>query len=252
MKLKLKRVGNGGFTIIETLIVLTITGFTILIAVQQLSGRTNDVRYRDSAAQLESFIGQQISQITQGAALSIGNEGTGSCDQAIDINQCIFLGRVLEFSPNSSEVTVHSMFGSLFSGIDSGSGILSESLADARPLSLSQSTHSLDWGLEYLGEPANANTGAGTTNSLYVGYFRLPQSPGLVPIRFISSSGGVDVLNAPSSYVAGATQSSAGQDFEASLCFGGINGDFARLDLGTDNSNESISINVDAGSECNI
>ena len=250
--------GKGvGFTIIETVIVLTIVALTILIAISQLQGRTNEIRFRDSAVQLESALNQQIAQISQGADLSAvaGQTGCGDTTVASSEQQCVFAGKVIEFEKNTSEYTIHTMLGGL-NVLDAGEARLSKNLFEAQPSSRSQAVARMDWQLEYIGAPVSVNGLAEPESNtrIFIGFFRLPRSTEVFPIVFSGVSSGTAPIDNQANYsLASAPGSSSSDNFSAELCFSGINGDEVKVLFGAEDRNDVITIDRDfKAGECMV
>lgn len=115
-------VHSGGFTIIETLIVLATTGFLLVSAVVVINGRQNATQFSQSVRDTESRIQKVINEVSSGFYPSSGNFSCdGSSGQPIlttttaaaqgTNSGCIFLGKVIRFSDDSSAFTVHSAVG---------------------------------------------------------------------------------------------------------------------------------------------
>lgn len=104
---------KAGFTIVETMIVLAVTGSMLLIAVAFVSGRQNQTEFQtginDLQQQLQQFANQTASgQYTNDG--SFGCDGTGSLvtlnaspTQQGSNKDCIFLGNIIQFGTGSSD-----------------------------------------------------------------------------------------------------------------------------------------------------
>lgn len=132
-----------GFTIIETLIVLAVTGGLFIMAAALISNRQNKAQFSEGIRDVESRIQQIISEVSTGY---YPNNGNFRCTEQADgprlenvggtqgtNEDCIFLGKVMHFavdSDDSSQVNVYSLVG-LREKVSSSD--LVDSLTDARP-----------------------------------------------------------------------------------------------------------------------
>lgn len=96
---------SSGFTIVETMIVLAITGLLFVTISAAWSGRQNFYEYQSASKEMQSHIQQAVSDVRNGyfpdtgnfsctapAALSFGTGGQQGKNSA-----CIFLGKALQF-----------------------------------------------------------------------------------------------------------------------------------------------------------
>jgi type II secretory pathway pseudopilin PulG len=102
-----------GFTIVEVLIVLVVTGLLFLSAVALISGRSGQAEFDQSSRDFQQQIQDAITQVEAGnyngtpkdCTISAGNSslvfnGTSTGGQGTD-NNCIFIGNVLQFGLNN-------------------------------------------------------------------------------------------------------------------------------------------------------
>lgn len=97
----------GGFTIIETLIVLAITGFLLLIALLAFQGQQAKVEFGQSVRDMQSVIQQTINEVAAGYFPASDNVKCQVSGNALDISEgsavqgtntdCIFMGKVMQF-----------------------------------------------------------------------------------------------------------------------------------------------------------
>lgn len=119
--------GQSGFTIIETMIVLAVTGFMLLAALYLVLGQQNKVEFSQSIREAESAIQQVINEVGTGFYPNPGNLkctanagglelSNGSSAQGTN-SDCIFLGKALQFGNPSTDsrqqYIVHSIAGRL-------------------------------------------------------------------------------------------------------------------------------------------
>jgi prepilin-type N-terminal cleavage/methylation domain-containing protein len=104
-----------GFTIIETLMVLAVTGGLFLVAAIALSGRQNKAQFEQAIQDVRSQVQQTVNEVATGyypnnsnfnctANYSTGPQFAGGSTAQGENTGCIFLGKVLQFrmSPTTS------------------------------------------------------------------------------------------------------------------------------------------------------
>lgn len=98
-----------GFTIIEVLIVLAVTGFMFISAVTLISGRQAKTQFQQSVTQIQTQMQQIIAEVSTGYYANAGNfQCTASGSNNISLSAgstgqgantaCIFLGKVVQFT----------------------------------------------------------------------------------------------------------------------------------------------------------
>jgi type II secretory pathway pseudopilin PulG len=108
------RKANWGFTIVETMIVLAVTGGMLIAAVVLIGGRTARTQFMTASNDLKQQLEQVINETASGYFPSQGNfsctAGVGSTPTLTNGSQkqgtnggCIFLGKVVQFG--ASDVT---------------------------------------------------------------------------------------------------------------------------------------------------
>lgn len=112
---------KGGFTIVETMIVLAVTGLIFLSAVALVSGRTGQAQFTTAIQNVQSQVAQTINEVSNGYYPNNTDFvcNTGAFGPVIDsgaagqgTNQgCIFLGKVLQFNPAVTKFTVYTVVG---------------------------------------------------------------------------------------------------------------------------------------------
>lgn len=122
MKSGARSVGAKGFTVIETLIVLAVTGFLLAAAIFALNGRQNATQFSQGVRDTESRIQKVINEVSSGYYPNSGNFScNGTFGQPIlstltnaaqgTNSSCIFLGKVIQFSDNSTTFNVFNVVG---------------------------------------------------------------------------------------------------------------------------------------------
>lgn len=111
-----------GFTIVETLIVLAVTGVMFLSTVTLISGQISKRQFRSGAYQLQTLVKDKINDVSSGyypdlktsaAACSVSPSGK---DPGTNTN-CDIIGKRLVFGTNSVSVSVLSLRGTTVSPI---------------------------------------------------------------------------------------------------------------------------------------
>jgi prepilin-type N-terminal cleavage/methylation domain-containing protein len=139
---------SSGFTIVEVLIVLAVTGILFVSAAVMIAGRQNQTQFDQSIRQIQSQIQQTINEVSigyypnlnnfkcsaSGASLSISS---GSSGQGTNTG-CVFLGKVMQFGVNNTDPEQFITF--TLAGLQQdASGNQISSLANARPLVIASS-----------------------------------------------------------------------------------------------------------------
>jgi len=126
MKGGLKSVGSYGFTIIETMIVLGVSSFLLLMALVYVGGKQNSTEFYQAINQLQLQIQSTINDVTNGnypgytnftctptsTGLSIVSGATG---QGQNLG-CIFLGKAIQFGVSNAsgnqDMNIYTIVGS--------------------------------------------------------------------------------------------------------------------------------------------
>lgn len=264
----MERRSSPGFTIVETLLFLALSGLFLLIAFLGVGTRSGQVQFTDSMRSLHSYIVKQQNDVLNGVNTRPDNpdcviDASGAIvfqDEPLTIGQsdCIIIGRVFIFNTGSSTVEVFPVLArALSSATTSGLRYLKPDLSDLELLALNESaphakddatlttSYDIDWGTTFV-QAYNVNTGSpingigfvrspGSTN---IYNFVLPDLPGV-----FDGNTGEDRLNftkgtAPPPYLPIA------QDVDATLCFKGANDQPGSLKIGGTQS-DSIEITID-------
>lgn len=120
------RLSQGGFTIVETLIVLGVSGMLFLGAILLVAGQQRKVEFTQAAQDIQSVIRQNISEVGSGYYPNGGNVRCVVAGNNLNITQvaagtaqgsntgCVFLGKVMQFGvagTNPQEYVVHTVAG---------------------------------------------------------------------------------------------------------------------------------------------
>lgn len=98
---------KGGFTVVEVMIVLAVTGALFISAATAISGRTNKTQFQQSINDIVTALRQNINSTAIGYYPNTGNfkctnssgamAVTGGANQQGTNNDCIFLGKAIQF-----------------------------------------------------------------------------------------------------------------------------------------------------------
>jgi len=101
---------GAGFTIVEVMIVLAVTGALFISAAVAISGRTNRTQFQQSINQITDVIRQNINDVSVGYYPNSGNIRCTSDGNTMSITSgaveqgtnsgCVILGRAMQFSPS--------------------------------------------------------------------------------------------------------------------------------------------------------
>lgn len=133
-----------GFTVIEVMIVLAVTGMLFIGAVILISGKQNQTAFNQAIRQVQSQLQQIINEVAIGYYPNLGNVqcsgagGTVTLTNAVGTAQganagCIFLGKALQFKMTGTDpeqINVYSIAGLQQGG---AGGAESSSMTDAKP-----------------------------------------------------------------------------------------------------------------------
>ena len=180
---------NGGYTIVEIMIFLSVSAVIFIMATLVFQGQQGKTQFEqgmhDLASQLQLYVdqvsttifsGSQYSCSTQNSAgraklSSSGGTGTGT-------NQdCIFLGRAIQVIPNQSKIFIYSVLGNATSN---GDAVTSFAGSLPEPAIPDPTTHQgpdlteeydLPWGTVKSGSSTITYAAGGTTNSDLVSFY---------------------------------------------------------------------------------
>jgi type II secretory pathway pseudopilin PulG len=203
--LKVMRGGKNarGFTILETLLVLAITGGLFLAVAVTLSGRQNRTQFEQSIQEIKSQIEQTINDVATGFypntnfRCTAGGSGpslsSGTANQG-ENEGCIFLGKVMQFDIAGTDPEQYSVF--TVAGLQrNSSGDEVGTYAESFPTVVAPSTSSP--GRPDASQPAKLLYGL-TTHEVYYGTVK-------------TNIGAVAFLNSLASYSSGSIVSGSQQ-----------------------------------------
>lgn len=136
---------NDGFTIIEVMIVLAVTGIMLVSAILLISGRQNKTEFATSIRSLQQQLQQVINETSSGYYPNNGNfkcvaGGTGA-SPTLQVGSnaqgsnggCIFLGKVLQFGLSGTDGDASSLGVLPVVGNQNNNGASILTLADSQP-----------------------------------------------------------------------------------------------------------------------
>ena len=100
---------KAGFTVVETLIVLAVSGVLFISVAALISGQLNRFRTRDAVFNLESSVRDVLNDVATGYYPEIGQKVT--CNDIIggedrgQSTQCVLAGKQIEFTTNEMKIT---------------------------------------------------------------------------------------------------------------------------------------------------
>ncbi len=237
-----------GFTIIEVVLFLALSGLFLTIAFAGIRGRTENIQFTDSMRSLQSFLVSEQNKLTNGVNSSpLSPQGCGSFGGLTGkSNGCILLGRVVSFGKNNSdlsEVKIDVLYGAKPSSLEVSSKDDYALIKDSNPRTDNVvDTYNISWGTEFnIAKSSNANT---ADNYDRIGWLRSPGSTRIIPIAFSSS---VDGLK--SKYFSKSDSASMiGDEVDTKLCFVGNSGTrVASINFGDGQGSSSFQIVFDDG-----
>lgn len=150
-----------GFTVVEVLIFLVISGAMFLIAFWGMRGQQDSVSFRQALNGVEQKIRESFNNVDNGYFGNIGNYTCEVSGGAVNISQnddltedtggsnsdCVFLGKTVDFIDNASAMTIKTLIGArLVSDLENEEAI--------------QETYNIDYNVEWIGNRLyNSNTG---------------------------------------------------------------------------------------------
>ncbi len=170
---------NRGYTILELLIVIAVSAAMFFTAIIAFNGRQQEVQFTQAVRDFDSRLIDLTNDVSTGFFNNDGNQActvisdviqfVGSPDEQGSNDDCVFIGKVLQFRPGSGppgeydEMNVITVVGKR----KATSGELSNSLVDSAPKAAPNSveTIALDWGLRvtkvFVTDSSGANTNIG-------------------------------------------------------------------------------------------
>lgn len=142
----MKRLSNSGFTIIETMLFLGITGLLIAGVMTSVGSSINVQRYRDSIVSLQSILQKQYSEVA-----NVNNTNSGGCASAPGAQRgqsdCVIIGRYITTN-NGKTLTIKTVFLSKIPSTTAGQDdIVALSATDINFGILDSEVYETEWGV---------------------------------------------------------------------------------------------------------
>lgn len=107
---------QGGFTIIEVLMFLAISGLLLFGALAGISGSVNNARFNDTINTTTSYFQKQYNEVSSGrnardATLGCSNGNVNNGGSSVGSTKCVVLGRLLQFNIGTSIVSTRYIVG---------------------------------------------------------------------------------------------------------------------------------------------
>lgn len=187
-----------GYTIVEVMIFLVVSGILLISAMTLFNGQQRRTQFTNSVRETDARIRTIINEVgsgyypSNGFKCTVDGSGeilleTGSEEQGTN-KDCIFLGKILSFSKDSSDYSVYTVVGKTKNGDE-----LTTSLSDSNPTIIAQDEaeegpdNTENFTMSYGLSVDNIKT---LQNSQNIGSFGILQSLG------VSNSGGSDPKSA--------------------------------------------------------
>jgi len=232
-----KRVNwNSGFTIIETILFLAVSTSMLFVAMNLISGRSQQVQFTDSIRAIESYIDSKISQIKTGS-IALPNETcrsnggwspVPSYPNGASDGSCVFLGYIFELnnldgldtSPVKTVIPNYQIFGTRINSSEllSCKGASHDVLYCATPNKVPASyadNFTIPWSLNITKHIIVSSGADNNTSVSKFGYLRDPSGTGVIPVAMIDSASITDRIN----YDMASLDSWVGGEFAVKLCF---------------------------------
>lgn len=152
-----RRAGAQGYTLLEVMIVLAVSGGLLVAAMALISGQRQKTEFSQAIREIESQIQDVINDVATGY---YANTGNFQCDRVVvgsverprlqtaassaqgTNRDCVFIGRVMQFgvaSSNSEQFNIYNVVG-LRQALSGGSYGNSQTLTQARPTAMAPGT----------------------------------------------------------------------------------------------------------------
>ncbi len=175
---------SGGFTIVEVILFLALTGLIMLIAINGVNARQRQTQFADAMRTLEDYLQGEYTAVVNGVNLSQPGDylcaaaggGTRASASGLE-DKCVFLGKIIEFQDNSKIIKSHIITANRLWGDDLTSGKSDwELIEESMPRVSRTDTYEIAWGAHY--KHLTHNTEGGVNNdgkdTIFVGILKSP------------------------------------------------------------------------------
>ncbi len=148
---------GAGFTIIETILVLTISSALLVALLIGTGSSINNQRYRDSINSLQSYLQSQYSEVTNVRNSNTSNNCNGE-DKPRGSSDCVILGRYIT-SDGGTVLDVQTVVGRIPTSVSSSDdvGVIKEYMTPYFKLD-SLETYDVEWGATIVNRVADGGT----------------------------------------------------------------------------------------------
>lgn len=250
---------HAGFTLIEVMLFLAITGLLFLIGFFGTTFQIRNVRFTDSMRSLHSNLQKQYTLVATGAnprdvsatctnpGGALGTPptfGTGTAaanDTAGDAGGCVLLGKLVKLSPDNSNLTSYYVVGTRLSA----SQLTGDDVTDLRNSGPALSPQAIDsqeitWGANFI-QPSSA---ASNNQSQAFAYLRSPSTGRIMTFAFsndVITNGTIPGNDAAMR----SAITTANLAVNAGYCFKGTSGNQAIIKLGYDKRGDALDLAFD-------
>jgi len=161
----MKLYSETGFTIVETMLFLAITGLLIMGAFAGVGNSINNQKYRDSVTSLQSKLQEQYSDTS-----SVDNDRSASAYMTCDTNanvstggstplgqsDCVILGKYITYSSDDNKLVIRKVIGYIAPGtLPLANDVLTLKAYNMKPLpsdDISSEIYNIEWGSSLVGD----------------------------------------------------------------------------------------------------
>lgn len=143
-----------GFTIVESVLFLGVTGVIMAVLLVGVGGTLNRERYKDATSSLQDYFrgqynlvanvnnSRRATDVCQGGQIIIG----GAADSGRGTSDCTIVGRIIHSSPTGDKITSSQVYATVDAALITGTddeSVLDAALLTANP---TKETYTLGWG----------------------------------------------------------------------------------------------------------
>lgn len=201
-----------GFTIIEVMIFLAISGLMLAMAVIGSGNLARQARFSDSINSFHSTLQRQYEEVVNGVNTRQDSDAgcVGGAPQQPGTDSCILLGKVISFSPLAGRTIKIRYVTDDPNPPYNATGTVLDQIQDAGPVATDtgMTTYELSWGAEFqtayrkstvtAGDPP-ASTKSGSpafAKIANIAFLRSPNGSQIIPYYFYSASDALNAVNA--------------------------------------------------------
>lgn len=200
---------RAGFTVVETMIVLAVTGALFLVAMVAVSGRQNETEFQQAINDIQDTLQSTIASVTSGDYSSQGNFSCSDPNPSAPGDKpllsstpaqegvssgCILLGKAVQFAPKLTPADSQAYFTYLVAGLRNNNG----SMTTAYPMVVAPTTSQSN--IPDASVKADLEYGLSVVSMKYVS-----SSAGTVPIGAVAFVNGLGTYSAQG-YASGSQQ----------------------------------------------